>query len=408
MKSTARGLSIEDMPGHNRRVILRTLEEAGPCSRKAISLASGLDQATITRAVAQLISEGILEEVGTVPGGRGRRSINLDFAASGRHVLCLRLQRRSFSVATYSLRGTQIAFMEDEVAPGQAARDVFKRIVGAMNGQIADLDCIDGIGIAVPGPFLERDERVILMTESPEWQAFDIVFELRAHYPDIPVHSIHDAKAAALAEWRDLGRKRGARVLLYVSAGQGIGSALVIGGDVYHGALGLAGELGHTSIDINGPLCKCGNRGCLELYTSRLSLLRSIHDRAPHEAGTRLTASSDLAELMGAYAANDVLALAEVNRVARQLAHGIVSCANFANPDLIVIGDEYAGFGTPFLETVKARIKQAMLPRIYDALTVELSSGSEDTVLKGAFLDVMQRRFLGPQRRSEEPGAETE
>ena len=408
MKARARGLSIEDMPGHNRRVILKTIEETGPCSRKAISRASGLDQATITRAVAQLIDEGILEEVGAVPGGRGRRSINLDFAASGRHVLCLRLQRRSFSVATYTLRGAQIAFTEEEVAPGQAARDVFMRIVGAMSGQMAGLKRIDGIGIAVPGPFLEGDERVILMTESPEWQAFDIVFELRAHFRTIPVHSIHDAKAAALAEWRDLGRKRGARVLLYVSAGQGIGSALVIGGDVYHGALGLAGELGHTSIDINGPRCKCGNRGCLELYTSRLSLLRSIHDRAPHEAGTTLTASSDLAELMDAYAANDVLALAEVNRVAGQLAHGIVSCANFANPDLIVIGDEYAGFGAPFLETLKARIEQAMLPRIYNAVTVELSSGSEDTVLKGAFLDVMQQRFLGPQRRSEAPGAEAE
>ena len=399
---------MEDMPGHNRRVILRTLEEKSPCSRKAISLASGLDQATITRAVAQLIGEGILEEVGAVPGGRGRRSINLDFAASGRHVLCLRLQRRSFSVATYNLRATQTAFMEEEVAPGQAAPDVFKRIVGAMNGQIAGLNRVDGIGIAVPGPFLESDERVILMTESPEWQAFDVVSELRAHYPDIPVHSIHDAKAAALANWRDLGRKRGARVLLYVSAGQGIGSALVIGGDVYHGALGLAGELGHTSIDLNGPRCKCGNRGCLELYTSSLSLLRSIHDRAPHKAGTMLTATSSFAELISAYAANDALALDEVNRVARKLAHGIVSCANFANPDLIVIGDEYAGFGAPFLETLKARIEQAMLPRIYNALTVELSGGSEDTVLKGAFLDVMKKRFLGPRQRGEESGAEAE
>ena len=94
MRATQKGLSIEGVQGHNRQVILKALHDLGTCSRKDISVVSGLDQATVTRAIDPLLDDGIVEEVGLVKGGRGRRSINLDFSASGRHILCLRLQRR--------------------------------------------------------------------------------------------------------------------------------------------------------------------------------------------------------------------------------------------------------------------------------------------------------------------------
>ncbi len=108
MKTTRKGLSIEGVQGHNRQVILKALHDLGTCSRKEISVVSGLDQATVTRAIGPLLENGIVEEVGLVKGGRGRRSINLDFSETGRHILCLRLQRRSFSIAAFNLRGDPI------------------------------------------------------------------------------------------------------------------------------------------------------------------------------------------------------------------------------------------------------------------------------------------------------------
>ena len=83
MRATQKGLSIEGVQGHNRQVILKALHDLGTCSRKDISVMSGLDQATVTRAIGPLVDDGIVEEVGLVKGGRGRRSINLDFSASG-------------------------------------------------------------------------------------------------------------------------------------------------------------------------------------------------------------------------------------------------------------------------------------------------------------------------------------
>lgn len=398
MKTTRKGLSIEGVQGHNRQVILKALHDLGTCSRKEISVVSGLDQATVTRAIGPLLENGIVEEVGLVKGGRGRRSITLDFSETGRHILCLRLQRRSFSIAAFNLRGDPIEPEEFPIPRGQPAAETFADIAKAMERRIGGLKQIDGIGIAVPGPFLERDERVILITESPEWQGFDLIPELRSRFPNVPFHSTHDAKAAALAEWRHTTRKNGAKVLLYVSAGQGIGSALVVGGEVYRGALGLAGELGHMSIKVDGPLCKCGNTGCLELFASRIALLRAIRERATK----RLTAEATFSDVVEAFADGDPVATEEVGKVARYLAQGITNCINFANPDLIVIGDEYAQFGEDFLNAIKAQVEQAVLPSVYRSVRIELSSLTEDTVLKGTFLDVFSQTYLGAARDAED------
>ena len=398
MKTIGKGLSIEGVQGHNRQVILKALHDLGICSRKDISVVSGLDQATVTRAIGPLLDNGIVEEVGFVKGGRGRRSINLDFSATGRHILCLRLQRRSFSIAGYNLRGEPVESEEFPIPRGQPAAETFSDIAQAMERRISNLKQVEGIGIAVPGPFLERDERVILITESPEWQGFDLFPELRSRFPKIPLHSTHDAKAAALPEWRHTARTSGARVLLYVSAGQGIGSALVVGGEVYRGALGLAGEMGHMSIKVDGPLCKCGNTGCLELFASRIALLRAIRERAT----TRLTKDATFLDVVDAYADDDPVATEEANKVARYLAQGITNCINFANPDLIVIGDEYALLGEPFLNAIKAQVEKAVLPSVYRSVDIELSCLTEDTVLKGTFLDVFSQTYLGSTREAQD------
>ena len=182
MKVSRKGLSIEGIQGHNRCAILAALQDMGACSRKEISVATGLDQATVTRAIGPLIEDGVVEEVGLVRGQRGRRSISLSFSGSGRYILCLRLQRRSFSIAAFNLRGDVLETEESPILRDGSAKQTFGEISNSLDRLIANLKQVDGIGVAVPGPFLERDERVILMTESPQWQGFDLIPELRARY----------------------------------------------------------------------------------------------------------------------------------------------------------------------------------------------------------------------------------
>ncbi len=398
MSSGQKGLSIGGVQGFNRRAILSAMHGLGPCSRKDISVVTGLDQATVTRAIGLLIEDGIVEEIGLVKGGRGRRSINLSFARSGRFIICVRLQRRNFSVGLYNLAGEMLDEAEGRIRKGQSPAQIFDQIATCVDRYTAQQPEIDGIGIAVPGPFLESAERVILMTESPDWQAFDLVRALREHCNTIPVYAIHDAKAAALTVWRAQAKPSNAKVLLYISAGQGIGSALVVNGEVYRGSLGLAGELGHTSIDVNGPRCKCGNHGCLELFTSRIALLREVREYADGNQETTLTPEASFADVVAAYHTGDMLAVAEVDRVAHYLAQGITNCINFANPDIVVIGDEYAAFGPSFCAAIAKYVKASLLPSIYQSIRLELSRIEGDLVLKGAYLDVLSQTYLTTPR----------
>ncbi len=395
MNYMRRGFSPENVQAFNRRAILRAIDELGACSRKQISDFTGLDQATVTRAIAHLLGEKVVAEVGLVKGGRGRRSINLNFNQHTHRIVCVRLQRRSFSVGVFDLLGNPLDLTEAKIRRDSLPRTTFRRMIATIDAHLSTTEGeVIGLGIALPGPFLERDERIILMTESPEWQDFDIVHELRRRYADFPVHSNHDAKAAALAVWRERAKPLGSKVLLYISAGQGIGSGLVVNGQVFRGSLGIAGELGHTSIEVNGPRCKCGNHGCLELFTSRIALLRQIRKCASDNTDTSLTPDADFADLVAAFRAGDALAVAQVGTIARYLAQGITNCVNFVNPDLVVIGDEYVAFGTPFLDAIKEHMRTLILPSVYKSLRVELSEIAGDLVLMGSCLDVVTQTYL--------------
>lgn len=236
------------------------------------------------------------------------------------------------------------------------------------------------------------------MTESPDWHRFDLAAELRARYSSVALHSIHDAKAAGLAVWRGLALPSGARVLLYVSAGQGDR----LGPGCRWPSLSRQPwprRRTRPHLDrVNGPLWKCGNHGCLELFTSRIALLREVRKHAEGHTETRLTPDARFAGVVAAYGAGDNLTVAEIDRVARHLAQGIINCINVVKPDLVVIGDEYAELGAPFLRAVDAHIRASLLPNIYRSIRLELSETEGDLVLKGAFLDVLSQTYLTAPR----------
>jgi N-acetylglucosamine repressor len=392
MSHEEKGLSLDGVQAFNRSVILSTIHKLGICSRKEISLKTGLDQATITRALGPLIETEVVEEVGFSQGARGRRSISLSLSSRRFRVIALRLKRLSFAVALFDLLSRAVESTEVPIPATQKPKDTFREIA-----RVIDDYCerskghVLGIGIALPGPFLQSGERIILMTESPQWQAFDLVRELRLRYGDTPIFSSHDAKAAARAVWRDNAVVLGASVMLYVMLGQGVGSAVVINGRVLQGSRGFAGELGHTSINMNGPQCKCGNRGCLELYTSTLALVRKIHEGARDGRVTWLTPQASFADIVAAYHANDILATAEVNHVAECIAQSLANCIYFINPDLIVLGEEAVAFGDRFLTTVNAKLKELVLPSILESIDIRLFGVDGDIALIGSSLSVLDQ-----------------
>jgi len=163
----------------------------------------------------------------------------------------------------------------------------------------------------------------------------------------------------------------------------------VLNGEVFRGSLGTAGEIGHTSIDLNGPLCKCGNRGCLEIYSSSLALLRNLEVNW-QEISSR---SISFEEVVVGYQEQQPVVVKEVDLVARYLAQGLINCINLINPDLIVIGDEYARFGERFLNIIKSYLQTSTLPSVFKNINFQLAPQT-DLVINGSFHHVIQSELL--------------
>ena len=383
------GLTQKNVQEHNLTTILRGIYETGICSRVEIANKVGLDQATVTRAVQKLVEKEIVFEsiLSKETRQRGRRSIGLQLSANRYRLVVVRLQRLSFKVALLDLTGNILEETEHPIDALQKPAHIFDLIVQAIEKVMTDCsEAVLGMGLTLPGPFLEQTERILLMTESPDWENFDLVHRLRKHFSNIPLYSKHDAKAAALSVWKTQGITEDSEVMLYLSAGQGIGAGLVINGEVFRGSQGTAGEIGHTSIKQDGPQCYCGNYGCLEIYCSRLTLFRNLKANSRHSLPYPL----NIDDVVQAYQMGDKEVVKEVDQMANYLAQGLVNVINLVNPDMIVLGDEYSRFGEPFLETISEKVKECLLKKVFENLRFQLVQQKDDLVLSGSFHHVLQ------------------
>ncbi|MUK76691.1 ROK family protein [Aliivibrio fischeri] len=384
------GVSLDDVQNHNKRVILNALHNSGSCSRKEISQLVGLDQATVTRVIKPLIEQGLIVETGVRKAARGRSSIYLGFNTQHLRIVSVRIQRTNFSIDIYDLNGVSLTSIVKPIntdnSPEELIEYLTKQVSDVLNEQEGD---ILGISLAMPGPFLEQDNKIILMTDAKNWQDVDFISHMREQFPDYPIYAGHDAKLAALAVWRQLQSTYEVSVLLYVSLGQGVGSGLVIEGQVYHGSLGTAGEIGHTSINFQGPQCKCGNLGCLELYSSTTALVERYKEEAS-------LASADFEMVINAFHDRESAAINAVDYLAKCLAHGLVNNINQLNPDLVVIGDELTQLGADFLNRVKEYTFRLLLPDLASNIELVLDESDEDLVHKGNYHNVMSNELLLP------------
>ncbi|NLG24006.1 MAG: ROK family protein [Clostridiales bacterium] len=255
-----------------------------------------------------------------------------------------------------------------------------------------------GIGVAVPGPFDYNSQRITLMSGFPGWDRIDIQRELAEEF-GIPVFMDHDAKCGALAEmWH--GVHRMSNNLLYICADRGVGAGFILDGKIYRGRTGFAGEIGHTSINMFGPICECGNHGCLELYCSTNALEEeyrregfSLTD-SPRTDVSRVTAKDILRAVRG----GDPLATRVYERVVSYLAFGAVNVVNSLNPEVLIFGDKMIEGGELFIETARKVLRNYLLPEVYDNLILDVSTLEGDPMLLGASVLVFEELLNQPSQ----------
>lgn len=206
-----------------------------------------------------------------------------------------------------------------------------------------------GIGVGCAG-LIDHVAGVLQTSPNlPAWRNVPVRALLEARFSR-PVHLANDAAAFLHAEWR-YGAARGAANALFVTIGTGVGGGLVLDGRVYRGSTGLGGEIGHVSIDVDGPECPCGNRGCLELYVGRTAI-----ERGAREAGFPPETRSPAAVAERA-AAGDAAALRIYEEVGGRLGRALAGFVNLLEPEVIVIGGGIAASSSLLFPAAERELK---------------------------------------------------
>lgn len=231
-----------------------------------------------------------------------------------------------------------------------------------------------GVGVGAPGP-LDREQGIVVTTPNLGWTNFPLR-DVVAERTGLPTRIDNDANCATLGEWW-LGAARGGRNVVGMTIGTGIGGGLILDGRLYHGSSDVAGEIGHTTIDVTGRRCKCGNYGCLEAYASGPSIAERAREAlvsADESLLVRL-AGGDLSKITAAtvYEASklgDEVALEVVRETARLLGAGLANLLNIFNPDVVVIAGGVTQAGDSLFEPLRREVRKRAFKPAVDACRI--------------------------------------
>ena len=378
------GNNTSDLVEMNRSAIVRILQQVDVCSRADIAKMTGLTQASITKIVAVLIDMGIVTEVGFVKGEGNRRSIGLRLNAEKNLVIGVKFSRHVFSIGVFDICGKVYTQQETEFGLDEFASDVVADMKKQIHALLKKYKNVVAIGFAVPGPYLRKEGRIALVTKMQSWQNINFVEEFENEF-DKPVFIEQDANAGALAEWWFGNHGRPINSLAYFLAGEGVGSGIVDHDRLLLGNLGIASEVGHISIDVKGPACECGNRGCLELYCSANALLKNAEEILPElfKEGYENRWEACNRVFLAAKEGNEK-ALKLVEEIAEYLGYGCVTLINAYDPEIIVIGDSISQGGDLLLPTINRIVKERTIPEISGRVQIQISMLTVDPTLYGA------------------------
>ena len=261
------------------------------------------------------------------------------------------------------------------------------------------LDAVEGVGIATPGPLDVSRETITSAPNFPDWKDFP----LKRRVEDAlgtRVWLENDANAAALGEYR-MGAGRGSRSLVFLGLGTGVGGGVVLDGRIVRRAHGVGGELGHIQLGRDGPVCGCGNRGCLEQLASATAVTRMARESVAAGRPSVLADAGtfEARDVFDAARGGDALANEIVEEMSRSLGLGIVSLIHTLDPEVVVIGGGLAESADLFLDRVRAFVDEHVFPAARGKVRITRAELGDDAGILGAAFQVFESSRGGSRDR---------
>ncbi len=375
---------------HNLGLVIRHVAERGPRSRARIAAETGLNKTTVSSLVAELIERGLLCETGIDSRGAvGRPGRRIQLAADGVAGIGLEIGEWHLGACAVDLTGrvrcrSTIPWENRSSGPVQAIERLAALAAETLELLTSERLTPAGVTVALPG-LVDISRGMLFVAPNLDWREVPVVTMLSEHLGPtaFPLRADNDANLAALAELRvGVGRRLRDFVYVHGELGAGVGAGIVSGGELFRGPSGFGGEIGHMPLARRGPLCRCGNRGCLEVLAGREALLRLVGLDAHPETDVRADAAE--AELLRRAGAGDPATVRALAEVARALAAGLTALANVLSPEAIVLGGYFATFAEWLVPRIERELDDHVLGARWSRCVVLVSELGDQAALRGA------------------------
>jgi predicted NBD/HSP70 family sugar kinase len=373
----------------NRTRVVETLRELGVASRAELARRTGLSRSTVSNIVFALRRDGLVVDHQGDPSSPpsaqgGRPPMLISLARSAGVAVGVDFGKRHLAVAVADLAHTILAETWREMPEDYAAAEAFD-VAAPMVRNVLERagigrECVLGCGMGVPGPVHGLTGELGSSAILPGWAGVRVVDEMSARLA-LPVQVENDANLGALAEvaW---GAGKGCANLAYLKLATGVGAGLIIDGRLFRGTGGTAGEIGHTTLDETGDICRCGNRGCLETLVGAPAIVELLRP----SLGTQLSVDAVL-ERAAAGPPPGPRALADAGRHAGA---AVADLCNLFNPERIVVGGTVANAGEVLLEALRESVQRRAIPTAAEDVEIVPAQLGDRAELLGAIALVLQ------------------
>ncbi len=370
-------------------------------TRAEIARSTGLARSTVSDIVGELLETGLVVESGDAPSGGGRRAVMLTFNDDACAVIGVDIGASHVSVTLTNLRGRALHWASEPCDvrgnPDLTSETVERLSSFALASSLAPEASLLGIGVGLPAPVDDTEVGRPAASVLPAWEGHTGLADMAARM-GVPLEVENDANLGALAElwW---GPSPGVRSFTFLKVATGVGAGHIVDGEIFRGSSGVAGEIGHVTIDPNGPPCVCGNRGCLTTFVGTEALLERLRSLGPDYPDSPLARGAPTLEMLtDAVERGDALALAVIEEAGRHLGDAISGLINLMNPAEVVLGGGLTRVGDRLLDPIRREVVRRTLVTSATSTVIRASALGERDVALGAATLVIARSLDAPDR----------
>jgi predicted NBD/HSP70 family sugar kinase len=387
--------TTRDLRRINRSKALREICFNGPISRLEICQRTDMSQATVTNVVSDLLGENIIAETGSKESEGGRPTTLLSINPTYGHIIGIDVGETVIKVSVFDLRFQELHTVYqplslEENQSEQVVQHIVNGVEQLLIGSGIRRDQILGVGIGFPG-LVDPEAGISIFAPNWGWHDIPIVSILESRL-GLPMALDNGAKAMALAESM-FGAGRDVNNMAVVLVGTGVGAAIINDGTLYRGAMNSAGELGHTTIEIDGRACRCGKKGCLEAYIGAPGIISRYMELAgttdPELIGDQKEMISTIVQ---AAREGNATARKVLDETLNYLSVGIGNLVNLVNPQKVVVGG-WVGLmlAEELLPSLNDNICQYALQQPFRKTEIGQCQLKEESVAEGAAALILER-----------------